>query len=167
MRIIQSSVTEPVTLDEVKDAMGYATGSRTDDDLIHRTISEMRSLLEEHTGLFLANRHLTVYPTETKVRLPFRPVTGIDSVTCIVEGREVDVEVVYLWNAEEDPTITYLLPEGGSDVRIELDAGLEDTPLTIKGAIIDLCKAKLERAPIEPVMQEIQRRCYMYFREEI
>lgn len=76
-----TSVTEPVTLAEVKAWLIIDTVNTDDDALLTRLISQARVAIENKTKLSLVKRTITVTVDLTReFKLPYGPVRSIDTV---------------------------------------------------------------------------------------
>lgn len=165
MRLIEGSFVEPISLDEIKDRIGYSPTATVDDDFLLRNATAMRATLEAQMETLVTSRTITIYSEPCKcVRLP-APTNAILSVTATVDGSEVEVGDYFLW--KDESVLTLSPPQGATDLTIIIDAGMVDTPSEIKEAILDLVKARYDRTPIEPVMADIRTYTYQYWRVSI
>jgi hypothetical protein len=88
LKITSSSITEPVTHDEVKTFMGYPSSDTSQDSLIDTIITSAREWFESKTGLSIVSKDYKAYfdrgdCNEGWYELPISPVTGTPVVsTC-------------------------------------------------------------------------------------
>lgn len=165
MRLIEDTFIEPVSLDEIKDRIGYSPGATVDDDFLLRNATAMRATLEAQMETLVTSRTITIYSEPCKyIRLP-APTNAVLSVTALVDGTEVEVGDYFLW--QDESVLTLSPPQGTTDLTIVIDAGMVDTPSEIKEAILDLVKARYDRVPLDPVMADIRTYTYQYWRVQI
>jgi hypothetical protein len=168
MKVIDNAagIIEPVTLDEVKDHLGYDPDVTVDDDVMSRNIAAMRQALEGGLDRTIALRSFTVYPDPgpiTKLPTPLVSVVSFRAKVDGVDGELADVPYELKGDALE-PVISWKLPAGCTDPVLIVRAGFETVPEVIKSAICDMVKAKYDRAPVAPVLDDAVMTCYNYRR---
>ena len=154
IRDIGDRIVEPVTVDEVKDHLGYSPTDLTYDDPIRRNITASRTMLEGALGMYIGYRgvELSGLPPR-RVELPYR----LDRVEkcAYTDGDGVPQDMPFrLDGTPKRMFLEYELPEGGTDPRIVCRVGFADCPEDIRSAICDLVKARYDRAPVDPVLQD-------------
>ena len=133
-----SGVTEPLTLQEVKDYLrleGYldpsdstATEYDDDDDLIESLITAARERVEMFTGLSLVPKTMEIeFDNELgNFKLPFSPVNSITSVTD-ADGNDLTYEL--------DVTESIILTALGLNIRAEYEVGYTSVPAALKASM--------------------------------
>lgn len=160
---LESNPVEPVTLDEVKDYLGYAHDVTEHDDVLSRHIRASRQMLEKELGIFITQRQVSFEPSPGLVSIP-SPVFDICSFTAKDEDGE-DVDVPYeVRGTEFNRSLHWTLPEGYTDPVVIEIAGFEEVPEDIRTAIVDIVKAKYDRTPIAPILEDAVKSTYHYAR---
>lgn len=160
-----NAVIEPVTIEEVKDYLGYDPTNKRDDDMINRLIIGQRSMLEDVMGRIIVLREFVAHPrTDGAVRLlpDLQAVSSIvytdmDGVEHELEDYETDLEYSVVYFAIDD---TY------ADISITFTSGFGIIPEVIKTAILDLVKAKYDRSP-DDVLSAVRPSIQKYWSEHI
>jgi len=151
---VESNPLEPVTLDEVKDFLGYDEGVKTHDDALMRHIKASRQMLERNLDIYITQRQVRFCPPPGPVDVP-SPVVSVVSFKAVDEhGEEVDVEEYGLTGSELNRKLHWRMPEGCTDPTAILMVGFEECPEDIRAVIVDLVKARYDRAPVAPVMDD-------------
>ena len=88
---VSTSVTEPITHDDVKDFMGYPSTDTSQDDTIDNMIIAARKWLEKRTGLSVVSKSYKAYFEEEDAEdgwyeLPFSPVSDTPAITVSISG---------------------------------------------------------------------------------
>ena len=144
---LDSQVLEPVSLFEVREHLGYSEGDTAEDDILVRHITAMRQLLETNLGRYIALRTVLIIPEPGPIRMP-SPLRDVVSFRCTdQEGEILDIAYVRA-GSDMNPTVHWTMGSGCSDPQMV-------AMVDIKSAICDLVKAKYERAPLTPVLDDV------------
>jgi len=164
LREIGDRIVEPVTVAEAKDHLGYSPADLTYDDSIKRNITAMRMMLEGALDMFIGYRgvELSDLP-EGRVELPYRLERVEKCAYTDAEGIPQDMPYK-IYGTPKRTYLEYELPEGGTDPRIICRVGFADCPEEIRSAICDLVKAKYDRAPVDPVLEDCRATLRHYWR---
>jgi len=140
-------VSEPVSLQEVKDYMRVITSA--EDTLINTLIISARKYIENYTGNLLGKQEwvLKWHTKNGQIYLPYIPILEIVSVKD-KDNKEVDYRVVYGSEPMIIETPTY-------EVEIDFWAGWEDIPETFKLAILRIITFYFENRLVEKLPVEI------------
>lgn len=158
-------IIEPVTLEEVKDHCGYNPENRTDDGMITRHITAMRTMLEGNLDMYIGYRAVEIFNghPEPAVELPYR-TDMVEKCFCIDEDgvpQDVPYEIV------GTPKRLFLRPKMLCPVHVVVRVGFQDCPEDIRSAICDMVKAKIERAELTPVLEDAMNTLGHYRRYRI
>jgi len=91
LSVLTSSLTEPITSDEVKDYMGYPLTETSQDSLIESMITSARQWLEGRTALSLVSKSYKAYfeaedAEDGWYELPVTPVLSSPAITVTMNG---------------------------------------------------------------------------------
>ena len=162
---LSDRIIEPVTLEDVKDHLGYPRDDTTWDDAIRRNITAARQMLEGRMDMYIAMRGVRISPLAPgPVELPYHLVT-VEKVSAL-DSDGVPQDLQYeVTGTEMHRVLHYILPEDDEDeegnpiIYTEPSAivrvGFETCPEDIATGIIDIVKAKYDRAPVAPVLQDV------------
>ena len=151
---IESTPLEPVTLDEVKDHLGYAPDVKTYDDVLTRHITASRQILERNLDIYITQRSVRFSPAAMPAPLPV-PLVGIRSAKAKdAQGAEVDIEYEVLGDSELRRSLVWKLPEGCTEPTFTATVGFEQCPEDIRAAIVALVKGRYDRVPIAPLLED-------------
>ena len=151
---LDSQVLEPVSLFEVREHLGYSEGDTAEDDILVRHITAMRQLLETNLGRYIALRAVLIIPEPGPIRMP-SPLRDVVSFRCTdQEGEILDIQYVRT-GSDMNPTVHWTMESGCVNPQMVAMVGYDVCPEDIKSAICDLVKAKYERAPLTPVLDDV------------
>lgn len=120
LSILTSSITEPVTHDEVKSFMGYPLTDTTQDDNIDTMITTAREFLEQRTALSLVSKSYKAYYEKEDAEdgwyeLPVSPVLSSPAITCEMNGVSTTFQQKGLTRVSVYPdNVIGTIPIGGS-----------------------------------------------------
>jgi len=164
---IESSPLEPVTLDEVKDYLGYGPDVKTYDDVLSRHITASRQILERNLDIFITQRSVRFTPTAMPALLPV-PLIGIRSAKAKdAQGTEIDIEYEVLGDSDLRRSLVWKLPEGCTEPTFTATVGYEQCPEDIRAAMVDLVKGRYDRVPIAPLLDDAMMTLSAYRRVSI
>lgn len=91
LKVLTTSITEPVTVAEAKSFMGYPSTEVTQDLTITAMIKTAREFVEQRTALSLVSKSYKVYFTEDEsedgwYELPASPVLAAPAITVSMSG---------------------------------------------------------------------------------
>jgi len=91
LQVLTTSITEPVTHDEVKAFMGYPLTDTSQDDLIDSMITTSREFLEQRTSLSFVSKSYKAYYEDTDCEdgwyeLPVSPVLALPAISVSMSG---------------------------------------------------------------------------------
>lgn len=149
-------IIEPVTLEEVKDHCGYNPENRTDDGMITRHITAMRTMLEGNLDMYIGYRAVELSGFLTiPMELPYR--TDLVEKCFYVDEDGVLQDVPFEIRGTPKRLFLHPQPETWEQVpklRAVVRVGFQDCPEDIRSAICDMVKAKIERAELTPVLED-------------
>ena len=161
---LESNPLEPVTLDEVKDYLGYAHDVADNDDVLNRHIRASRQMLEKVLGIYITQRQVSFTPHPGPVQMP-SPVVDIRSFKAKdAEGEDVDVTGYEITGEEFYRVLHWKLPEGCTDPLVTAMVGFAICPEDIRASIVQLVKARYDRAELAPVLGDAVASLYHYMR---
>jgi uncharacterized phiE125 gp8 family phage protein len=148
------SITEPVTVAEMKTYMGLANNTDSDDALLTTIIKSARLWLEEYTGLSVVSKSYEVrFYREDSYRgyypLPYSPVTSITSAE--INGTAVEYEEKGLDKIMIKPATSIITgttsEESYMDVEFIAGADNELANLAIKRIVNDMWNNRADNMP--------------------
>ena len=112
LSVLTSSITEPVTHDEVKTYMGYPASDTSQDALIDTMITAAREWLEQRTGLSIVSKSYKVHYEKDEdddgwYELPRSPVLASPAITVSVCGVSTTFQQEGLTRVRVAPDNTY------------------------------------------------------------
>jgi len=91
LSVLDTTIVEPVTNDQVKTFMGYPSTDTSQDTIIDRMITSAREWLEGRTALSLISKSYKAYfepedADEGWYELPVSPVLALPAITVVMNG---------------------------------------------------------------------------------
>lgn len=151
---LESTPLEPVTLDEVKDYLGYAPDVKNYDDVLTRHITASRQILERNLDIYITQRSVRFSPGPGPVPLPVPFVAVRSAKAKDRDGNDVDLDYEVTGDSQFRRTLHWKLPEGCTDPTFTVVVGYEQCPEDIRSAIVDLVKGRYDREPIAPLLED-------------
>jgi len=162
VRDISTGAIEPVTLKEVKDQIGYAEGNTLNDDYLTRNITAMRQMLEGAIGRIIVPREFEIIPDPAVVNPP-TPLLEILSFTAEDADGNME-EVEYEVSGSPQAPVIHWCSSHKDKVRLVVRCGMDPVPEAVATCITELVKARYDRVPLDPVLDDCVKACQPYRR---
>lgn len=162
VRDISTGAIEPVTLKEVKDQIGYAEGNTLNDDYLTRNITAMRQMLEGAIGRIIVPREFEIIPDPAVINPP-TPLLEVLSFTAEDEDGNIE-EVEYEVSGSPQAPLIHWCSSHKHNVRLVVRCGMDPVPEAIATCITELVKARYDRVPLDPVLDDCVKACQPYRR---
>lgn len=120
LSVLTTSITEPVTHDEVKSFMGFPASDTSQDTTIDNMITVAREWVEQRTGLSLVSKSYKAYFDKEDAEdgwydLPVSPVLTLPVITAEMSGVSITFEQVGSKRVRIRPdTVMGTIPIGGA-----------------------------------------------------